>query len=202
MRRLLAVSIGRGEALFTNAGSVQSGIRKTPVSTLANPHAIALGAMGVEGDEQVDRSVHGGLNQAVYLYPSEHYPVWQTIRQQALQIDEPLPFGFMGENLTTEGLLETDLWVGDSLQVGPIESGVLLVVTKPRAPCFKFNARMGFKHAAKMMVQSAYTGTYCAVMRNGTVSAGDSIVVTPGERVIRIDEKHRIDTGRGQSDIF
>lgn len=202
MRRLLAISAGRVEPLFTSGGTVQSAIRKTPVSTLAKPDAIAVGAMGVEGDDQVDRSVHGGVNQAVYLYPYEHYPVWQTIRHQALKIDEPLPFGFMGENLTTEGLLESNLWVGDSLQVGPTESGVLLVVTKPRAPCFKFNARMGFKHASKMMVQSAYTGTYCAVMRSGTIRAGDSIVLTPGERVIRIDEKHRMDTGRGQPDRF
>jgi MOSC domain-containing protein YiiM len=200
--RLLAISVGRSAPLFTSAGSVESGIRKSPVSTLSDPRSVHVGADGVDGDEQVDRSVHGGSVQAVYLYPSEHYPVWQTIRHQALKVDEPLPFGFMGENLTTEGLLETTLWVGDRLQIGPADSGVLLVVTKPRAPCFKFNARMGFKHAAKMMVQSAFTGTYCAVMQVGSIAAGDAIVVTPGERLVRIDEKHRIDTGPNQPGLF
>jgi MOSC domain-containing protein YiiM len=72
----------------------------------------------------------------------------------------------MGENLTIEGLRETEVYVGDQPAHRRSEtSGVVLAVTEPRAPCFKFNARMGFKHAAKMMVQSAYTGWYCAVFR-------------------------------------
>jgi MOSC domain-containing protein YiiM len=202
MSRVLAVSVGKIAPLFTADNSALSAIRKSPVSTLDNPLALAVKTLGIEGDQQADSSVHGGPNMAVYVYPVEHYPVWQTIRHQALKVDQPLPFGFMGENLTIEGLRETEVYVGDQLHIGDPDSGVVLAVTDPRSPCFKFNARMGFKHAAKMMMQSAYTGWYCAVFRPGIVAAGDSIRLVAGERAIRIDEKHRLTLNRGQDDLF
>ncbi len=200
--RVLAVSVGRIAPLFGADDSVPSAIRKSPVSTLDNPLAVAVKPLGIEGDEQADLRVHGGPNKAVYLYPVEHYPVWQTIRHQALKVDQPLAYGFMGENLTIEGLRETEVYVGDRLYIGDPASGVVLAITDPRSPCFKFNARMGFKHAAKMMVQSAYTGWYCAVFRPGVVKAGDSILLVEGERAIRIDERHRLIIGGAQDDLF
>jgi MOSC domain-containing protein YiiM len=124
------------------------------------------------------------------------------MRHQALKVDQPLAYGFMGENLTIEGLRETEVYVGDRLYIGDPASGVVLAITDPRSTCFKFNARMGFKHAAKMMVQSAYTGWYCAVFRPGMVKAGDSILLVEGERAIRIDERHRLIIGGAQDDLF
>jgi MOSC domain-containing protein YiiM len=200
--RVVAVSVGRIAPLFGAKDSVPSAIRKTPVSTLENPLAVPVETLGIEGDEQADLRVHGGPNKAVYLYPVEHYPVWETMRHQALKVEQPLAPGFMGENLTIEGLCETEVYVGDRLYIGDPASGVVLAVTDPRAPCFKFNARMGFKHAAKMMVQSAYTGWYAAVFRPGLIKAGDSISVVAGERAIRVDERHRLMTGGKQDDLF
>jgi MOSC domain-containing protein YiiM len=202
MSRVLAVSVGQVAPLFDDKSSVKSAIIKSPVSTLEDPRAIAVKTLGVAGDEQADQRVHGGARMAVYVYPAEHYPVWATIRHQALKVEENLPYGFMGENLTIEGLLETQVYVGDRLHIGTAADGVILAVTDPRAPCFKFNARMGFKHAAKMMMQSAYTGWYCAVFRGGVIKAGDAITLVPGERALRIDEKHRMSQNPGQDELF
>lgn len=190
--RILAVCTGRSAGLrVPRAGggheTVVSAIDKRPVSTLQAPQPVRLGGLGFEGDEQVDLTVHGGLDKAVYLYPSEHYAFWRTVCGQA-KVDASLPFGSMGENLAIEGLLEPQVWVGDQLAVGE----VVLRVESPRQPCYKFNARLGFAWASKMMVQSGYTGFYCAVVRQGKVAAGDAVRVVPGDRVVSIDEVHRL----------
>lgn len=99
-----------------------------------------------------------------------------------------LPPGAMGENLLVEGLLETEVWIGDRLRIGEVE----LRVESPRQPCYKFNARMGFKWATKMMVQSGYTGFYCSVLRQGSLAAGDGISLAPGPRVLTVAQTHRL----------
>lgn len=204
--RVLAVSVGRGAPLEVGGDDgpgrhVTSAIVKTPVSTLDDPRRVAVEPLGLEGDEQVDRSVHGGPRQAVYVYPFEHYAFWRTVRAQAgaaAGIDEPLPFGSFGENLTVEGLLETTVHVGDTLRVGE----TVLQVTRPRGPCYKLNARMGFKWAVKMMVQSGFTGFYCAVVRRGNLAAGDEIHLVRGDAVVTIEQQHRMAHRRAPSDKF
>jgi MOSC domain-containing protein YiiM len=209
--RILAVSTGPAAPLSVPASGgrreqVMSGIRKVPVSTLADPQRIAVDALGFALDEQADLTVHGGRDKAVYAYPVEHYPTWQTIREQATQIEMPLPPGSMGENLTIEGLLERRVWVGDVLLLEPVEASnappVRLRVTAPREPCFKFNAVMGFNHATKMMVQSGFTGFYLEVLETGTVGAGDTIRVLPGAREVTIEELHRLMTRGKQKNSF
>jgi MOSC domain-containing protein YiiM len=110
------------------------------------------------------------------------------VRTQA-GVQAPLEFGGLGENLVVQGLLESQVWVGDRLQVG---SEVVLRVESPRQPCFKFEARMGFRQASKMMLQSGWCGFYCAVVRQGRLAAGDEIRVVPGERVVSIEEMNRL----------
>jgi len=200
--RVLSVSTGRVEALLVPAPGgrheqVPSGIRKSPVSTLADPRPIAVHTLGLDGDEQADHTVHGGRDKAVYAYPVEHYPVWRTIREQATTIDEPLPHGFFGENLTIEGLVETRTWIGDVLifERGGTQT-LRLRVDAPRGPCFKFNARIGFRQAAKLMVQSGYTGFYLEVLDTGTVAAGDTFRVVPGPREVSIAELSRLQNSR------
>ena len=102
------VSLARG--IEINGRRVMTAIGKRAVAG-----AVAVGPMGLAGDEQADLSVHGGLGKAVYAYPGEHYPFWQTVRAQARVSlwDEALPPGSLGENLTLGGLLETQAWVGD-----------------------------------------------------------------------------------------
>lgn len=191
MKRLLAVCRGRVAPLtVTERGtpeSVISAIGKSPVSTLERPERVPVGTLGIAGDEQADQTVHGGADKAVYVYPSEHYAFWRTVRGQAGVHDELSP-GAMGENLLVEGLLESAVWIGDRLTIGEVE----LRVESPRQPCYKFNARMGFNWAVRMMVQSGYTGFYCSVLRTGSIAAGEALVLRPGARDISIEESHRL----------
>src|SRR5512147_2782911 len=182
--RVLGVQVGAVRPLRVGDQQVMSGFRKQAVQG-----PVAVGALGLAGDEQADPSVHGGLAKAVYAYPSEHYPFWQTVRAQARVSlwDEPLPPGMMGENLTLEGLLEKDVCVGDVLRFPDCE----LAVSEPRFPCFKFNAAMGFEQASKLMFANAWCGFYLSVRVAGTLRAGDRFEVIAGPREVGIVELFR-----------
>lgn len=188
--RVLSVNVARASAASIHGRRVMTAIGKRPVEGIRQ-----VLPLGIDGDEQADLRVHGGPSKAVYAYPSEHYPFWQTVRAQAgvALWDEPLPPGSLGENLTTAGVVETDLFVGDVLRF----PGCTLAVSEPRLPCFKFNAAMGFKHAAKLMTESAWCGWYLAVREPGTIAAGDAFEVVPGPREVSIWELFRARTGRG-----
>ncbi len=179
MIKILSVNIARAQLLLIQGRSVLSAIGKQPV---AGP--VAVGDLGLAGDEQADPSVHGGLSRAVYAYPVLHFAFWQTVRAQA-KAAEPgavIAHGFMGENLTLEGIDESRLWIGDRLRL----PGCELAVSEPRRPCFKFNAVMGFPQASKLMNQSGYCGAYLAVMRAGQVQAGDEVELIPGPREVNL----------------
>lgn len=173
------VNVGTAKPLHMDGRRILSAVGKDPV---AGP--VAVGRMGLAGDEQADPTVHGGLSKAVYAYPSEHMPFWRAQRQQhgVSLFDEVLPPGFMGENLCLHGLLETDVWVGDTLHF----PHCVLRVTEPRQPCHKFNAVMGFNQAGKAMAQSGFCGFYLAVDQPGTLEAGDAFTCVPGQRGLGI----------------
>ncbi len=179
--KILSVNAGRVAPLFVNEGgqrqSVMSAIRK---QTQSGP--VAVRPLGIDGDEQADLTVHGGLDKAVYLYPVEHHAFWSEQLKIAKRIDASFEHGAFGENLSSEGLLEASLWVGDRLQIAE----VLLQVTEPRQPCFKFAARLGYASAVKHMLQSGRTGVYLKVITEGTLQAGDGIVLIPGKREVSI----------------
>lgn len=210
--RLLAISAGRaaplagpsGAPAASGASPIISGFVKTPISTLRDPVPIELTVRGVDGDEQVDLSVHGGLDQAVYVYPAEHYAFWRTVRMQAKVMEELAEAGAMAENLTVTGLLERDLWVGDRMMLSAPDGGpgVELLVTRPRRPCYKFNIRMGFSAASKMMEQSGFSGWYCAVIRPGKLAAGASVHVRRGDRFVSIEEVRRLKSKASQPGLF
>lgn len=192
---LLSVSVGAARPLrIHDSLSVLSGIVKRPVDG-----PVAVGRMGLAGDEQADLSAHGGLQKAVYAYPSEHLGFWQAQRQQrGLDAPQPLPPGFLGENLLLRGLLERELWVGDELRFAG--SDCVLRITAPREPCYKLNAVMGFVQAARLMAQQRCTGFYLAVDAPGTLAAGMAVQVAPGPRRLSLHEavaakwaKHRND---------
>ena len=173
------VNVGLARDAVINGRRVATAMAKRAVTG-----PVAVQPLGLQGDEQADLSVHGGLSKAVYAYPQEHYPFWQTVRAQA-QVslwDEPLPSGSLGENLTVSGLLESQLWIGDRL----VLPGCVLVVSEPRMPCYKFAAAMGFAQAVKLMAQSGYCGSYLAVRQPGTVQAGDTIDLQPGPREVNL----------------
>jgi MOSC domain-containing protein YiiM len=197
MGHILSINTGIVQPLFVNseanAQSVISAIRKAPLSG-----RVMVNRLGIAGDERADMSVHGGLDKAVYLYPHEHYAFWVAARERALNRQEPLSFGAMGENLTTEGLLETALWIGDSLEIGEL----LLEVTEPRAPCFKFAARMGYPQAIKHMLQSGFTGVYLQVITPAEITTRQTIRVLPGPREVSIADINRQRLKGRQRDLF
>jgi MOSC domain-containing protein YiiM len=173
-----------------------SAIRKSAISTLERSRPVEVRRLGVAGDEQADLSVHGGIDKAVYVYPAEHYPFWRDAIERA-GLATPLLPGAMGENLTIEGLTEAQVWVGDRLEIGRVE----LLVVRPRQPCFKFDARMGFSGAGRAMVRSGFTGFYCEVVRPGFLSAGDEIRLHEGRRTLTIRQAHALEHRR-QRDLF
>ena len=187
--RLLSVNVSLGQPLEAAGRTVQSGIRKRAIDG-----PVEVRPLGLAGDEQADPSVHGGLSKAVYAYPVEHYPFWQTVRAQAQLApwDEALPHGFLGENLTVEGLLETEAFIGDVLRFPQCQ----LAVSAPRSPCFKLNAVMGFAHAIRLMQQSAWCGFYLSVREPGRLRAGETFELVPGPREVGIDELFRARLGR------
>ncbi|MBV8122989.1 MAG: MOSC domain-containing protein [Burkholderiaceae bacterium] len=182
--QVLSLNTATARTLDIDGRGVLSAIHKR-----SREGAVALRPLGLEGDEQADLSVHGGLSKAVYAYPSEHYAFWQTVRGQARASghEAPLPFGALGENLTLAGLLEQEVWIGDVLKFPDAE----LVVSEPRFPCFKLNAALGFKHAVKMMVQSAWCGFYLAVRTPGSLAAGQRFELQPGPREVGVQEIFR-----------
>jgi MOSC domain-containing protein YiiM len=182
--QLRSIQIGQVRPLMVGGRKLVSAIGKTTVSG-----PVEVGVLGLAGDEQADLSVHGGLSKAVYALPSEHLPWWQTQRQThgATMFEETLASGYLGENLSLQGLLEQALFIGDRLDFGD----VVFRITQPREPCGKFNAVMGYALAAKDMVQSGRCGFYLAVEQTGFLQAGATCQVLAGARSTRVTEALR-----------
>jgi MOSC domain-containing protein YiiM len=159
--KLLSVNVGVPRDAAWRGEVVRTGIFKYPV---AGP--VAVHGVNLAGDGQADLSVHGGVDKAVYGYPSEHYPYWC----QWLGKDE-LPWGAFGENLTTEGLLETDVCIGDRFRIGTAE----LEVSQPRIPCSKLALRHARADLPKHFLASGRSGFYFRIARAGELSPGDAI---------------------------
>lgn len=181
MIQVVSVNVGRSRPLSIDGRTVYSAFDKRAVDG-----AVAVRPLGLEGDEQADPSLHGGLSKAVYAYPHEHYAFWQVVRAQARVAawDAVLPPGALGENLSLRGLLEGDLWIGDYLRL----PGCVLAVSAPRRPCYKLDHMLGFAHATRLMQQSGYCGAYLAVIEPGQVRAGDAAELLPGPREVNLRE--------------
>jgi MOSC domain-containing protein YiiM len=201
--RLLSISAGKVAPLFgnhhPNYKSVASAIRKKSVSSLDNPSPVEITSLGVKGDEQADLSVHGGLEKAIYVYPAEHYAFWNELLTRETKRPVDLSYGALGENFTIEGLLETEVFVGDKLIIGELE----FAVVKQREPCFKFNAAVGYKGASKAMLQSGFSGWYLRVLKTGILSAGMPITVVTGSRDTSIAQQNqKLLNNRNQKDLW
>ncbi|HXV37128.1 MAG TPA: MOSC domain-containing protein [Myxococcota bacterium] len=166
--RLISINVGRPREIEWRGERVTTSIFKAPVAG-----AVRVRTLNLDGDEQSDLSVHGGVDKAVYAYPSEHYPYWR----ESLRENE-LPWGAFGENLTTEGLSESELRIGDRLRIGSAE----MRVTQPRLPCFKLGLRFGRSDMVKRFQQSGRSGFYLAVLREGEIARNDRIEVIEVDR--------------------
>jgi MOSC domain-containing protein YiiM len=159
--KLISVNVGLPREVSVSGKTVRTSIWKDPVQGRVHVSTLNLG-----GDQQSDLSVHGGVDKAVYLYPSEHYSYWRT------QLSEvALPWGAFGENFTTEGILEDQVKVGDRIRIGSAE----FMVTQPRMPCYKLGIRFDRRDMVKRFLESKRTGLYLAVLREGEVEEGDEI---------------------------
>jgi MOSC domain-containing protein YiiM len=159
--RIVSVNVGAPRDIDWRGKAVRTSIFKAPVSG-----RVRVAALNIAGDEQSDLSVHGGIDKAVYAYPSEHYAPW---RKELPELD--FPWGAFGENLTTEGLLEDKVHVGDRFRAGTAE----FVVTQPRIPCFKLGIRFNRPEMVKRFLHSGRSGFYLAVIREGGIAPGDPI---------------------------
>jgi len=167
--------------------SVASAIHKKSISNLQNPISVEITTLGVQGDEQADLNVHGGIEKAIYVYPAEHYAFWNELLSRETEKEVALQHGAIGENFTIEGLLESEVYVGDTLLIGDLEFSVV----KLREPCFKFNAALGYKGASKVMLQSGFSGWYLRVLKTGALTAGAQITLIPGPRNTSISQQNK-----------
>ena len=174
--KILSVNVGRPREVEWRGERVLTSIWKSPVAG-----RVAVRRTNLAGDEQSDLSVHGGPEKAVYVYPSEHYAFWR-----AELPGMELSFGQFGENLTSEGLLESELAIGDRLRIGSAE----FQITQPRVPCFKLGIRFGRPDLVKRFLRAGRSGFYLAVTKEGELGAGDEVartpIVTPSLRVAEV----------------
>jgi MOSC domain-containing protein YiiM len=161
--RILSINVGLPREVEWKGKTVTTGIFKEPVQG-----RIALRTLNLDGDRQADLRVHGGTRKAVYVYPSQHYADWRRELP-----GRALPWGMFGENLTSEGLVERDVHIGDVLRIGSAE----LLVTQPRMPCFKLGLKFGDDEIIRLFHQSRRSGFYLAVKKEGELGAGDAIEI-------------------------
>jgi MOSC domain-containing protein YiiM len=160
---IVSVNVGLPREVQWKGKTVRTSIFKAPVAG-----RVAVRQLNLDGDRQSDLSVHGGADKAVYAYPEEHYAFW---RDELRAVD--LPWGNFGENLTTRGLLENEVRIGDRYRVGSAE----LVVTQPRMPCYKLGVRFDRADIVKRFLQSGRSGFYFSVAQEGQLAAGDKIML-------------------------
>ncbi len=159
--KIVSVCVSKPKIVEVNGELVSTGIFKEPVSG-----RVQLRKLNLDGDEQADLTVHGGIDKALYSYSLEHYSWWQ---QQMPDVEFPL--GKFGENLTTSELLETDVFIGDEFQMGT----AIVKVTQPRLPCYKLGIKFGRRDVIKTFVQSGFSGIYFSVIQEGELGVGDEI---------------------------
>lgn len=174
--KIISVNVGLPRLVLRNDEPVSTGIFKEPVAG-----RVMMRTLNLDGDRQSDLSVHGGPQKAVYVYPSEHYGFW---KQELPDMD--LSWGVFGENLTTTGLLETEIHIGDKFRIGTGE----VMVTQPRMPCYKLGIRFGRPDNIKRFLLSERSGFYLSVLKEGEVGAGDEFQLleknTSGVRVVDV----------------
>lgn len=181
--KIISVNVGLPRLVLHNDEPVSTGIFKEPVAG-----RVMMRTLNLDGDRQSDLSVHGGPQKAVYIYPSEHYDFW---KEELPDMD--LSWGIFGENLTTTGLLETEINIGDKFRVGTGE----VMVTQPRMPCYKLGIRFGRPDIIKHFLASERSGFYISVLKEGEVGAGDEFQLleknTSGVRVVDVTRLYSSD---------
>ncbi len=160
-----SIQVGRVEELVIPTKSlsgqervVSSAIHKVPVSGSVNATST-----GFDGDQQADLRVHGGIDKAVLVYSSDHFPFWSA------RVGREIVAGSFGENLTVSGIDETTVCIGDQFLIGT----ALMEISQPRQPCFKLSAFWKENQMIKWVRETGFTGWYARVIEPGRLVAGD-----------------------------
>lgn len=159
---IISLNTGRPVPLMYKNKEVLSGIKKLPVAD-----SVYLSFSNFEGDEQADLVNHGGSDKAVCVYPYEHYPFWEG------ELKANLEMGAFGENLTTKGLLESEVCIGDIYLLGE----AVVQISQPRQPCYKLAARYEAQDMPLKVQETGYTGFYFRVLKEGKVSMADRLIL-------------------------
>lgn len=160
--RVRSLNIGRPQLLVRGERRLSSAINRRPVD-----RPVLLNETGFDGDRVSDLSVHGGPDKAACCYPFEHYAHWSDSLGLAMQVPS------FGENLTTEGLLESNVCIGDTFRVG--EAAVQ--VSQPRQPCGKLVMKHDRPDLPQRINETGFTGFYIRVLEPGPVAANDDITL-------------------------
>lgn len=159
--KLLSVNVSLPKIVTVDGQRVETGIFKKPV---AEP--VMVRSQNLEGDLQADLSVHGGPDKAVYVYSWKNIDYWrETLRRKDLGP------GTFGENFTVDELLESEVSIGDELEIGSAR----FLVTQPRLPCYKLGIALGLADFPKVFHRSGRNGFHLRVLQEGTIEAGDTI---------------------------
>lgn len=159
--KLLSVYIGKPRTIEYEGKEVRTGIFKELHEGPAN-----VKTLNIEGDGQADLRVHGGINKAVYAYPSEHYAYWKE-KYPNLNYEGSA----FGENLSVSGMSEQSVCIGDIYQIGTTK----FMVTNPRMPCFKLGIKMQMPAFVGFFLEARLNGFYFKVVEEGTIEAGQNI---------------------------
>ena len=159
---LVSVNVGKPRLVPYRGNQVATSIYKEPVVG-----RVALRGVNVDGDEQADLRVHGGVDKAVYAYSREDYAWWEA------ELEQELAPGTFGENLTVTGIDPTTAVIGEHWRIGT----TVLEVSEPRFPCFKLGIKMGSQAFLKRFANAGRPGTYLRIATEGELGAGDAIMV-------------------------
>ncbi|GAA4741304.1 MOSC domain-containing protein [Flavisolibacter ginsenosidimutans] len=159
--KLLSLNVGKPQEITWDGKTLRTSIFK---SAVADERKVSF--LNIEGDEQSDLRVHGGVNKAVYAYDVSHYEHWKKLLRR-----QDWPCGLFGENLTTEGLPDDKVKIGDVYQIGT----ALMQVVQPRFPCNKLNVRFQLPDMAERFATQRRHGIYFRVVKEGVLKAGDEI---------------------------
>lgn len=181
--KIVSINVGRPREVLWKGMTVQTGIFKEPVDG-----PVRIEQLNLAGDAQADLTVHGGKDKAVYAYPVEHYEYWRRELPETA-----VSWGMFGENLTTEGLSEESLFIGDQLKVGE----AVLTVTQPRVPCYKLELRFGRDDIIKRFLWSGRSGFYFAVVEPGDVRVGNEIdIIERDKNGVSVADIYRLFVGQ------
>lgn len=186
--QVISVNVGHPREIDWKGKPVLTGIFKEPVEG-----RIMMRTLNLDGDQQADLSVHGGLEKAVYAYGIEHYEYWR----QELP-NEALPWGAFGENLSVLGMLENTVNIGDRYRIGSAE----VMVTQPRFPCYKLNLKFGRDDMVKRFLKSRLSGIYFSVVQEGEVGTGDRIeLISRDENNVTVADIVQIYVGEADAEL-